>query len=1005
MSSSDSSSEGNSEESATVGTAIGRRESPRLRDAILLFAVSQPSLQPEPGADGADPAPRPSREIARDLFAEFTFLRERGDAPSFERWVSGHARHDRELRVEHARWLAMQSRVAALAFDTAEASTPHAEETGEIRALIESIRARRDAVDRYETLGRVGRGGMGVVYKVRDRHLDRVVGMKVLRRRPRRPEGSPGVGSRSLQRFLEEARIASRLNHPGIVPVHELGCDERGRVYFTMGFVEGQDLGRILRERAEGRGAWTRERVLDILLRVCEAVTHAHDHDVLHRDLKPSNVMVGSLGQAYVTDWGLARLRTGIEEKDPVADPDSFSEADAWAGGAIVAHTRTGEAIGTLAYMSPEQARGEHDRVGPASDVYSLGAILYEVLSLRRPYARESGQLAASDLLRHLRAHPPEPVEDVARDAPAELCAICRRAMQREPRDRYPSARELAADLRAYLEGRVVAAHRTDRLEKITKWIRRNRALAGALLGVLVLAVGALVAISWLSADARSRTEQVFRLAARQDLDSLRQGADELWPPYPGRIDEYEAWLENAHLAIQRLDQERATLAELEAHSTLKPLADWIEVHREHPKVVELERARADAAEIEEYSARTGDTPPPGFEERVAALERDLPTFDRREFTKGSDRWWHDQVLLLIAETETFADPDHGCVEGVSEEHGWGVRRRLEFARALAARDDRTAWDETIAAVRADGRYGGLELRPQAGLVPLGRDPCSGLFEFAHLQSGNPAKRDPETGCLSIDAHTGIVLVLIPAGVVEMGGQADPARPHFDAHVGRMEQPRQRVELDAFFLSKFEMSQGEWRAATGGSPSYYGGDGGMRKMEDADLHPVENVTWEQCERVLRRMGLTLPTEAQWEYACRGGTETVWYTGDDVASLQGYENLADEAAVTFFNKRIEHEVAIHDGFEIHAPVGSLQANPFGLHDMVGNVSEWCRDWIGFLGSPVRRGDGERLEINRSRTVRGSSFYGMAERGRPSERRYRLPTEQDLMLGCRPSRAIE
>jgi serine/threonine protein kinase len=886
---------------------------------MLLFAVSQPPLPPEPGSQDPmdrtadserDSAGNESRdESPRDLFAEFTFLRERGDAPSFERWVRAHPWHDRELRAEHARWLAMQPLVAALAFEPAGASTASMQET---RELIERLRRRKDAADRYQALGRVGQGGMGVVYKVRDRHLDRVVGMKVLRRRSRRPEDQPGSETRSLQRFLEEARIASRLNHPGIVPVHELGCDEHGRVYFTMGFVEGQDLGRILREYAAGRGEWTRERVLDVLLRVCEAVTHAHDHGVLHRDLKPSNVMVGSLGQAYVTDWGLARLRNerGTAEavaSDVVADgaggsTPSVSEVVPLEEDALVARTRTGQALGTLAYMSPEQARGEHDRVGPTSDVYSLGAVLYEVLSLRRPYAHESERLGAHDLLLHVRAHPPDPIEQVAPEAPAELSAICRRAMRPDPGERYPSARELAADLRAYLEGRVVAAHRTDRLEKVAKWIRRNRALAGALLGVFALAVGALAAISWLSAGARRTSEQVFRLAARQNLDALRREADELWPPYPDRVGAYEAWLLRAGALARSVDQERATLAELETRATLVPLAEWIEAHPDHPKVVELERARADLAELEEFSARTGDEPSPGLGERVGRLERELAAVDRREFAKESDRWWHDQESQLIADIEALADPDRGCVEGLSAEHGWGVRRRLEFARALAARDDRRAWSEVAAAIRADPRYQGLELRPQAGLVPLGRDACSGLFEFAHLQSGEPAARDPETGSLSIDGRTGIVLVLIPGGTVEMGGQVDPARPHFDAYAGRMEQPRQRIELDAFFLSKFEMTQGEWRAATGENPSYYGGEAGdPKKRAGSALHPVENVTWNQCDRVLERMGLTLPTEAQWEYACRAGTETVWYTGDEVASLRGYENLLGEEARGFFNE--------------------------------------------------------------------------------------------------------
>ena len=970
---------------------------------MLHCAVSQPSLQPEPGFHGSPSA----REIARDLFAEFTFLHERGDAPAFDRWVRAHAPYDGELRAEHARWRALQPLVTALAFDATVDSTAPSEETPEVDALLEDLRRRKDAADRYHTLSRVGRGGMGVVFKVRDRHLDRVVGMKVLRRKRRGREGALGVEPRSLQRFLEEARIASRLNHPGIVPVHELGCDASGHVYFTMGFVEGRDLGQILRERAGGNGEWTRERVLDVLLRVCEAVTHAHDHGVLHRDLKPSNVMVGSLGQAYVTDWGLARVRDD-PAGDPGADPKPTTETEDRKEDVDVVHTRIGQALGTLSYMSPEQARGDHDRVGPASDVYSLGAVLYEVLCLRRPYARESEHLSARDLLAHVRVHAPEPVENIAPDAPAELCAICRRAMRPDPDERYASARELAADLRAYLEGRVVAAHRTDRLEKVTKWIRRNRALAGAILGVLVLAIGALAAISWLSADARRTTDKMIRLATRQNLETLRQGADELWPPYPARIDEYEAWLDAARTVVQRLDQQRATLVELEAHSTLVPLADWIEAHRDYPLVVELERARSDLAQVEEYLALTGDKPSPGTGQRVAALERELASVNRREFTKDSDHWWHDEVSLLIADIEAFADPGHGCVEGLSAEHGWGVRRRLEFARALAARDDRDAWSEVIAAVRADERYHGLELRPQLGLVPLGRDPCSGLFEFAHLQSGAAPRRDPETGSLAIDAHTGIVLVLIPSGIVEMGAQTDPDRAHFDPAATPMETPRQRIDLDAFFLSKFELTQAQWRAATGVNPSYYGGDGSLKVLENSDLHPVDNVSWADCDRVLRRMGLTLPTEAQWEYAYRAGTETIWYAGDAVASLRGYENLLGEEGRTihFFDKRVEPEPGFNDGFVFATDVGSFAANPFGIHDMAGNVCEWCRDLIGHIGSPVRPGDGERINLlTRSRTIRGSSFNTLASRGRSSERRYGLPTEQDPTRGCRPSRAIE
>jgi serine/threonine-protein kinase len=301
---------------------------------------------------------------------------------------------------------------------------------------------------RYLDLGLIGRGGMGEVRQVRDLELNRVVAMKILHAELESHEPT-------VARFVEEAQATAQLEHPGIVPVHELGRLSDGRLYFTMKKVRGRTLADVIQEVheassgadwARGPSGWSFRRLLDAFHRVCEAVAYSHALGVVHRDLKPANVMVGEYGEVLVLDWGLAKvLGRQALDLDGAVEVDGFGlEPD----DPDDLRTKMGSVFGTPAYMSPEQARGEVHRIGPTSDVYSLGALLYEILSGKRPYGRKSSKR----ILKQVLAGPPPKLE-VRHPVPEILTRICARAMARDPTERFPDASPIAEEIGSWLEG------------------------------------------------------------------------------------------------------------------------------------------------------------------------------------------------------------------------------------------------------------------------------------------------------------------------------------------------------------------------------------------------------------------------------------------------------------------------------------------------------------------------------------------------------------------------
>jgi serine/threonine protein kinase len=319
-----------------------------------------------------------------------------------------------------------------------------------------ALRRLRDAADapdltdsKYEILDRIGQGGMGTVYRARDRELGREVALKVVRL----PEGAPDIAAR----MVREARTLARLEHPGIVPVHDVGTLSDGRVFYAMKLVRGAPLDQIA-----PTGLAERLRIVE---RVCEAVAFAHAHGVIHRDLKPQNVMVGPFGEVLVMDWGVAKI---VGDTTPSLGSEVVTGDEPHA----LASTGHGVVLGTPGYMAPEQAAGDPSLVDARADVFAIGAILRDLCGANAPTSQV----------------------DAAADVSPPLRAIIRRAMAPDPRDRYADVIAVARDVAAYRAGDRVSAYEENVFERVRRLAVRHRTpillvLAYLLMRVTFLAV------------------------------------------------------------------------------------------------------------------------------------------------------------------------------------------------------------------------------------------------------------------------------------------------------------------------------------------------------------------------------------------------------------------------------------------------------------------------------------------------------------------------------------
>lgn len=941
------------------------------------------------------------------------------------------------------------------------------------RPLAELLRralARGVTSTRYRIENELAHGGMGIVFRVTDLEVGRELALK--RTREPLPLGGEAnkrvVDPRYFARFLAEVRITGQLDHPGIVPLHELGLDEAGRLFFTMKLVTGETLAAILARLKRRAPEWDITRICQILLRVCDAVAFAHARAIVHRDLKPANIMVGTFGEVYVMDWGLARV---LE----TAGPDDVSTADL-RGNEVLdlddsdessgARTMEGEAVGTPSYMPPEQALGKLAEIDGRVDVYAIGAILYHALTGEAPYASDvlRGATGSGVVLRNVARQAPTPIAEFSREASPELIAICEKAMARARFERYPNVDALAADLRAYLDGRIVSALGSGPAVRLGKWILRHRR---ATFAALSIGVAATLAIGF---GLRSM-ESVQRALALRDAASS------------ATIKELEA-------KVAEFDRSSATLrsqleaAMLEAERSTTDRKEWLVRKNELESAVSLAEEKASDLEarlhaLEEHTrereARPLDTPPesrvdpgvkpvaPGLEEplrarlethartirEIAALAsrgaafRDLLAAD----VAALESWLDDYAALTSRiEANRSRDPLLGVLDdelvsrsnrdlgALKDRLDWMHDTRLriagEVARVPTAGEDSwaTVRDRLAPRLGADAR----KLAAESDLVPIGFDPDSDLPEFWLVESGNRPRRNPKTGRLDLDPEMGIVLVLVPGGTFEMGARRErrPGRgdqnvdPSADENESSTSGEPVSVTLDSFYFAKFELTNHQWRMLARRAPpsrltpgsSVALGD--KKRVETITLrNPVEGMTWEAANEILLDYGLTLPTEAQWEYAARGLAATrkrakadgipFWFDTRDKNLLTRFANILDGESGALYWSIANEDSKLTDPFAVHASVGSLEPNPLGLYDILGNVSEWCLDSRSALTANTRRSDGllqGDLSGDRSKAIRGGDFRSPSHFARTTARRF-LPRDEGFeFVGLRPARII-
>ncbi len=916
-----------------------------------------------------------------------------------------------------------------------------------------------EQVGPYVILEEIGVGGQGVVYLAEDSRIGRRVAVKVLTawgaasdRAVARFRREAALASRldhpGICTVYETGRARGV---PYLVMGHVPGESLARKLKDGSLYSESSSDGS--RSSASGLSSGdsstpsshpARARVMGIMEKVARALHAAHLAGVVHRDIKPGNIMITPDGDPVILDFGLARhteqegvslTRTGDVFGTPayMAPEQLASEhrsvdprADVWALGVTMYECLTGrrpfqpptrqQLYDAILHEEPPDLRKRGSSIP-----WDLAVIVQTAMEKDRDRRYQTALDLAEDLHR-VRTFQPILARPVG---------VGTKALRFVQRNRVP-ALLLALLIGVLGFGLLRVSHQKDLL------VQRNSQLDAKTRDADESARRA----AGLAEATRQSLLEWERLAdARRLEDLLHEATGRLWPAEPDRIPLHEDWLRRVRDLIAKSPDHEQALVALRRVGAHDGESDRRRMAKEHERLSVLARdipvartkvSGADAANAalrdqiqplaekeaadeltprEERSLRDLRTRAVAAEEALAqarvrteALEREQAELQQATSVKFSwvfedegDQLRHDKLRDLLVGLEAMTAERSSRQVTVQ-----GMEARLTLARDLKRRaedEDAIAWERCVDDLaRPEPPYNGLSLDPIPGLVPLGRDQGSDLWEFWHVSSGECPQWEGEPlggGRVRLDPSSGaegMVLVLIPGGSFTMGAwqpgaDREEGSPNVDAEAYANESPVQEVSLEPFLMSKFETTQGQWLRMWDENPSRFRpGTWKDPNGKPTSLRmPVSNISWHDSREAGLRWGLVLPTEAQWEYVCRAGTTTRFSTGDALTSLQGAANVGD---LTFQRAGgVSHDEGIEDGFVVQAPVGRLRANPFGLHDVHGNVFEWCLDGFGsYADRSARPGDGLRTPWQGmpKRVLRGGSWNIRTRQARSSNR---------------------